>query len=81
MYHPLASEVPTKRLCLSAISDLFHYLPLSMNADDVDSRQALFLAAYGSLFPFLYSGGVGLSHSIGHSIGATYGNVPTLLTL
>jgi 3-oxoacid CoA-transferase len=24
------------------------------------------------LFPFLYTGGVGLSHSIGHALGATY---------
>ncbi|XPS93677.1 hypothetical protein M3J09_003020 [Ascochyta lentis] len=73
MYHPLASEVPTKRLCLEAIKDLFTYLPQSKsNPDDAEVRTKLFLACYASLFPFLFSGGVGLSHSIGHAIGATY---------
>ncbi|KAL3426723.1 maleylacetate [Phlyctema vagabunda] len=74
MYHPLASEVPTKRMALIALNDLFRFLPLSKDKpDDPDIRQALLLAAYSSLFPFLYTGGVGLSHSIGHSIGSTYG--------
>ncbi|UPX11386.1 uncharacterized protein EKO05_0001992 [Ascochyta rabiei] len=73
MYHPLASEVPTKRLCLEAIKDLFTYLPQSKaNPDNSEVRTKLFLACYASLFPFLFSGGVGLSHSIGHAIGATY---------
>ena len=74
LYHPLASEVPTKRLCLAAIQDLFTWLPDSKTKpEDAAIRQRLLLAAYSSLFPFLYTGGVGLSHSIGHSIGATYG--------
>lgn len=73
MYHPLASEIPTKRMCLEAIKDLFTYLPQSKaNPDDADVRTKLYLACYASLFPFLYTGGVGLSHSIGHAIGATY---------
>lgn len=73
MYHPLASEIPTKRLCLEAIKDLFTYLPQSKaNPEDAEVRTKLFLACYASLFPFLFSGGVGLSHSIGHAIGATY---------
>ena len=73
MYHPLASEIPTKRLCLEAIRDLFTYLPQSKaNPSDAEIRTKLFLACYASLFPFLFSGGVGLSHSIGHAIGATY---------
>lgn len=73
MYHPLASEIPTKRMCLEAIKDLFTYLPQSKaNPDDADVRTKLFTACYASLFPFLYTGGVGLSHSIGHAIGATY---------
>jgi 3-oxoacid CoA-transferase len=74
MYHPLASEIPTKRLCLEAIRDLFMYLPQSKaDPEDANVRTKLFLACYASLFPFLFSGGVGLSHSIGHAIGATYG--------
>lgn len=73
MYHPLASEIPTKRLSLEAIRDLFTYLPQSKaNPEDAEVRTKLFLACYASLFPFLYTGGVGLSHSIGHAIGATY---------
>ncbi|KUJ09448.1 alcohol dehydrogenase IV [Mollisia scopiformis] len=73
LYHPLASEIPTKRLALEAIRDLFTYLPLSKSdPKDGTVRQKLFLACYASLFPFLYTGGVGLSHSIGHALGATY---------
>lgn len=80
MYHPLVSEIPTKRLALEAIRDLYTYLPISSKSpNDADARQKLFLAAYASLFPFLYTGGVGLSHSIGHSLGATY-NIPHGIT-
>jgi 3-oxoacid CoA-transferase len=80
LYHPLASEIPTKRLALTAIQDLFTYLPLSKTSPtDADIRQKLFLACYASLFPFLYTGGVGLSHSIGHALGATY-NIPHGIT-
>ncbi|KAF1830647.1 hypothetical protein BDW02DRAFT_533639 [Decorospora gaudefroyi] len=73
MYHPLAAEIPTKRMSLEAIKDLFTYLPQSKaKPQDAEVRTKLFLACYSSLFPFLYTGGVGLSHSIGHAIGATY---------
>ena len=73
MYHPLAAEIPTKRMSLEAIKDLFTYLPQSQSdPSNAEVRTRLFLACYSSLFPFLYTGGVGLSHSIGHAIGATY---------
>ena len=73
MYHPLAAEIPTKRMALEAIKDLFTYLPQSKaEPSDAEVRTRLFIACYSSLFPFLYTGGVGLSHSIGHAIGATY---------
>ncbi|OAG15903.1 hypothetical protein CC77DRAFT_1034443 [Alternaria alternata] len=73
MYHPLAAEIPTKRMSLEAIKDLFTYLPQSKaDPDNAEVRTKLFVACYSSLFPFLYTGGVGLSHSIGHAIGATY---------
>ncbi|CZR63053.1 related to Lactaldehyde reductase [Phialocephala subalpina] len=85
LYHPLASEIPTKRLALTAIQDLFTYLPLSKaEPENAEYRQKLFLACYASLFPFLYTGGVGLSHSIGHALGATYGiphGITSCLTL
>ncbi|KAF2457793.1 alcohol dehydrogenase [Lineolata rhizophorae] len=74
LYHPQASEFPTKRLGLEAIRDLFAYLPASKaKPEDVEVRQRLLIAAYGALFPFLYRGSVGLSHSIGHAVGAAYG--------
>lgn len=60
-------------MCLEAIKDLFAYLPQSQAVpENAEVRTKLFLACYSSLFPFLYTGGVGLSHSIGHAIGATY---------
>ncbi|PBP15575.1 alcohol dehydrogenase IV [Diplocarpon rosae] len=73
LYHPLAPEIPTKRLALEAIRDLFTYLPQSRaEPADGEVRQRLFLACYASLFPLMLSGGVGLSHSTGHALGATY---------
>ncbi|PBP23457.1 alcohol dehydrogenase IV [Diplocarpon rosae] len=73
LYHPLAPEIPTKRLALEAIRDLFTYLPQSRaEPADAEIRQRLFLACYASLFPLMLSGGVGLSHSTGHALGATY---------
>jgi alcohol dehydrogenase class IV len=83
LYHPLAPEIPTKRLALTAIAN---YLPLSASdTSSADTRQILFLAAYASLFPFLFTGRVlftgdsGLSHSIGNSLGTKY-NIPHGIT-
>jgi alcohol dehydrogenase class IV len=57
----------------------FNYLPLSASdTSSADTRQILFLAAYASLFPFLstgrvlFTGGSGLSYSVGNSLGAKY---------
>ncbi|OLL23177.1 Maleylacetate reductase [Neolecta irregularis DAH-3] len=73
LYHPQASEYPSKQLALRAIADLFEYLPKSKkDCDDIDARQHLQLAAFGSLFPFLFTGGIGLSHNLGRALGATY---------
>lgn len=72
-YHPQASEVPTKRLCLSALQDLFTLLPLCLqNPQDADIRQKLQIAGYSALPSFSFTT-TGLSHTIGHVIGASYG--------
>ncbi|KAL1957443.1 hypothetical protein VTO42DRAFT_6011 [Malbranchea cinnamomea] len=73
-YNPVAPEFPTKRLCLEALRELFHLLPLChQNPSDADIRQKLLLAAYSSLFSLSFVAAIGLSHKIGHAIGATYG--------
>ncbi|EMD37636.1 hypothetical protein CERSUDRAFT_114286 [Gelatoporia subvermispora B] len=66
---------PVKYLCYSALADLFKYLPQSKaNSSDVAARQKLQLASWMSLWPLRlekYSA-VGLSHGLGHKLGATY---------
>lgn len=73
-YNPVAPEFPTKRLGFESIQELFALLPIChQNPQDADIRQKLQVAAYSALFSFSFSGGLGLSHTIGHAIGATYG--------
>ncbi|KAK0525108.1 hypothetical protein OC835_005721 [Tilletia horrida] len=58
---------------LGAIRDLFHFLPLSKaEPKDVGVRQRLQLACYTSLSPESRRGALGLSHGLGHALGATY---------
>ncbi|KAL2359013.1 hypothetical protein RJZ56_008155, partial [Blastomyces dermatitidis] len=57
LYNPSAPEVPTKRLALSSLTDLFTLLPqCHANPQDADVRQRLFLGGYAALFPFQFSG-------------------------
>ena len=66
---------PIKHLCYAALADLFKYLPESKaNPQDVAVRQKLQLASWMSLWPIKLDGyaAVGLSHALGHKLGASY---------
>ena len=67
---------PIKHLCYGALADLFKYLPASKaDPHDVAARQKLQIASWMSLWPLKldkYSA-LGLSHALGHKLGATYG--------
>ncbi|EIW63198.1 iron-containing alcohol dehydrogenase [Trametes versicolor FP-101664 SS1] len=74
LYRPLVAP-PLKHLCYAALVDLFKYLPLSKaNPQAVDVRQKLQLASWMSIWPLQLEryGALGLSHSLGHKIGARY---------
>ncbi|EGN99787.1 hypothetical protein SERLA73DRAFT_180001 [Serpula lacrymans var. lacrymans S7.3] len=74
LYRPVV-PLPVKYLCYSAIADLFEYLPKSKaNPQDLNVRQRLQVASWMSLWPMKlekYSA-LGLSHALGHKLGATY---------
>ena len=75
-YHPTATLVPCRSMCLLAIQELFHLLPeYQKNPKDEDIITRLYLAAYSS-FAFLglnVKGGLGLSHTMGYALGSPYG--------
>ena len=81
LYSKITPEYPVKILCVEAAKQLFTYLPLCKNSpEDLDIRQKLFMAGYSALFPcYRPKGGLGLSHSMGHALGATY-NIPHGIT-
>ncbi|KAF5393497.1 hypothetical protein D9757_000653 [Collybiopsis confluens] len=74
LYRPLIPP-PIKVLCLSALADFFKYLPASKaDPQSVEIRQKLQIASWMSLWPIKlekYSA-LGLSHSLGHKLGAAY---------
>ncbi|KAI0063598.1 alcohol dehydrogenase IV [Artomyces pyxidatus] len=74
LYRPYITP-PQKALCYQALHDLFEYLPKSKaNPQDVAVRQKLQLASWMSLFPMKIDkyAPLGLSHSLGHRLGASY---------
>ncbi|KAF7331652.1 ATP-dependent DNA helicase PIF1 [Mycena kentingensis (nom. inval.)] len=74
LYRPLVSP-PAKNLCYAALADLFKYLPISQaDPTDVEARGKLLIAAWMSLWPTKWEqySALGLSHSLGHKLGATY---------
>ncbi|CAF0964216.1 unnamed protein product [Didymodactylos carnosus] len=86
LYHPEAVDIPTKRLALEAIRDLFNYLPKSKEApEDLKIISHLQTAAFASLGTLgQVSSGIGLSHSLGYALGSSYGiphGITSCLTL
>jgi alcohol dehydrogenase class IV len=75
LYHPTASEMPARWMCLQAAASLFENLPkYKKDPRDEDTITKLQLAAFGSL-GFLgtnIKGGLGLSHALGYALGSPY---------
>lgn len=75
LYRPLLAP-PPKHLAYAALADLFKYLPASKaHPQDLAIRQKLQIASWMSLWPTKmerYSA-LGLSHALGHKLGAAYG--------
>jgi len=87
LYHPTASEMPARWLCLQSAASLFENLPrYKQNPKDEDVITKLQLAAFGSLGFLGYNikGGLGLSHALGYALGSPYGiphGITSCLTL
>ena len=87
MYHPTATEMPTKAMALSAIQALFTYLPKTKgDPKNEDYITRLQLAAFNSIFSVgaAIAKGIGLSHSLGYALGSPYGiphGITSCLTL
>lgn len=59
--------------CLHAIQQLFTFLPLcKKDPKNLDYRQRLMVGGFISLWPENRSGALGLSHGLGHRLGATF---------
>lgn len=87
MYHPTSTDVPCRKMALTAAGDLFEYLPkYKADPKNEDIITRLQLASYASL-GFLglnIKGGLGLSHALGYALGSPYGiphGITSCLTL
>jgi alcohol dehydrogenase class IV len=87
LYHPTATEMPARWICLQAAASLFENLPkFKSDPKDMDVITKLQLAAFASL-GFLgtnIKGGLGLSHGLGYALGSPYGiphGITSCLTL
>ncbi|EXJ53377.1 uncharacterized protein A1O5_13366 [Cladophialophora psammophila CBS 110553] len=75
-YHPSATWIPCQVMALNAVANFFLLLPkYKENPKDEDTITRLFLCAYASLGSLgqNFKGSVGLSHTIGYSLGSPYG--------
>ncbi|THH32293.1 hypothetical protein EUX98_g1898 [Antrodiella citrinella] len=71
------TSIPLRFLAYGGLKDLFYYLPAcKAHPESLEIRQRLQIAAWMSLFPNRIElnkyGAVGLSHSLGHRLGAAY---------
>jgi alcohol dehydrogenase class IV len=87
LYHPTATEMPARWVCLQAAASLFENLPrYKKDPKDTNVITKLQLAAFASL-GFLgtnIKGGLGLSHGLGYALGSPYGiphGITSCLTL
>lgn len=75
LYHPTATEVPAKDICLSAASRLFSglakYKDDPKNEDNITQLQLASFASLGFLGLNL-KGPLGLSHTLGYALGSPY---------
>jgi alcohol dehydrogenase class IV len=87
LYHPTATEMPARWLCLQSAASLFENLKKhKKDPNDEDTITRLQLAAFGSLGFLGYNikGGLGLSHALGYALGSPYGiphGITSCLTL
>lgn len=74
LYPPNSTpKFPIVQNALIALPLLFKYLLQShAKPDDIEARQKLLLAAYHSLFPNPSAGALGISHAMGHGLGASF---------
>lgn len=75
LYHPTATEMPARWLCLQSAAGLFTHLPkYKSNPKDEDTITNLQLSAFASLGFLGYNikGGLGLSHALGYALGSPY---------
>lgn len=75
LYHPTATEMPARWMCLQAAASLFENLKKFQNGErDEDVVTKLQLASFASLGFLGYNikGGLGLSHALGYALGSPY---------
>ncbi|TCD71618.1 hypothetical protein EIP91_007365 [Steccherinum ochraceum] len=71
------TSIPLRYLAYGALKDLFQYLPAcKADPENLEVRQRLQIASWMSLYPNRIEvnkyGAVGLSHALGHRLGASY---------
>lgn len=82
LYHPTATEMPARWMCLQSAASLFENLSkYKADPKDEDVITKLQLASFGSLGFLGYNikGGLGLSHALGYALGSPY-NIPHGIT-